>query len=228
MKPEHAESLSPLALLAMREAGADGYALYAVGADGHEVCLSMCGASVPPRIEDEPAILRFQLRVAGSDVGQIAFVFRSQPPEPVRVRLEQTAGTLEAIWKLSETPSRLLQLTTRVSRLQGELADLKIADRVRGFLDQPVPNATEIIAEHVAACSQARRLEALLEQKVRDLEAERLDRELVSEAKLLLRNAYGLSEEQAYNRLRSTSRRSRQRLGEVARRFIETARPATA
>lgn len=48
-----------------------------------------------------------------------------------------------------------MQLATRIGRLQAELADLKIADRARGFLAHPEPNATGIVARHVESVLQA-------------------------------------------------------------------------
>jgi hypothetical protein len=224
MKPEYAASLGPLALLAMREAGADGYALYSNRPDGSPVCLSICGSSVPDRDEDGQTVVSFPLQVEQRDVGQIAWVFASPlVPEHIRTRLEHMARTMGNVWGFSETSERLLVLTAHVSRLRGELADLKIADRARGFLDRPVPNATELMAAHVAMVAQAHRLETLLEEKAHEMEMQLRERRLISEAKSLLRNSQGLSEEQAYSHLRLTSRRSRQRLGEVARRFIESA-----
>jgi hypothetical protein len=223
MEPEYAASLGPLALLAMREVGADGYALYANRPDGSRACLSTGGSSVPDHGEDGRTVVSFPLHVEQREVGQVAWVFGAPVvPDHIRARLEHMAGTLGNVWAFPETPERLLVLTTRISRLRGELADLKIADRARGFLDHPVPNATELITAHVALVAQALRLETLLEEKVQDLETQLGERKLISEAKTLLRSAHGLSEEEAYSHLRLTSRRSRQRLGEVARRFIET------
>jgi len=225
MIPEPGTSLGPLALLAMREAGADGYALYRNGHDGGVECFSSGGFLLPEQNPDDQLVVRIPLRVVDIQAGVACFLFQGKAiREDQQAVLERAARTIENVWSLSGTSERVLALAIRISRLQAEVADLKIADRTRGFLERAVPNATEIMAEHVAEVSRAHRLEALLEQKVRELEIQLSERRLVSEANSLLRSSYGLSEEQAYGRLRLTSRRSRQRLGEVARRFLETAR----
>ena len=139
--------------------------------------------------------------------------------------LERAARTIEKLWSLSVTSERLLAPTIRISRLEAEVADLKIADRTRGFSERAVPNATEIMAEHVAEVARAQQVEALPEQKVGELDTQLRERRLVSEANSLWLSSYGPSEAQAYVRLRLTSRRSRQRLGQVARRRLRTSRP---
>ena len=64
-------------------------------------------------------------------------------------------------------------------------------------------------------------LAALLEQMQRDLEQQLAERNLIASAKELLQSTQGLSEEQAYSQLRTSSRKSRQRMADVAQKFIK-------
>ena len=230
MQPGHAKSLAPLALLAMQETGADGYVLYRHSLDGGApVALCSWGMPVPDRSQNGLTVAAFPLRKESVLVATVAFVFRAPAiSEGSRSVLERLARTIESVWSLSGTPDTLVQLARRISQLQAELADLKIADRISGFLKNPEPNATEIIARHVEGVVETRRLQTLLEQSARDLEFQISERKLIAEAKALLQRSYGLSEEEAYTRLRLSSRRSRRRLGEVAQQLIERVHDSSA
>jgi hypothetical protein len=214
----HVESLAPLAL---RETVATGYAIHRF--DGSSaICLSAYGLSIAEGREEGLPVAHFSLCVKAIEVGTLSLVFRSRAiPESAGAVLERLARTIESVWLLSYTPDTLIQLATRIGRLQAEMADPKIADRARGFLAHPEPNATGILARHVESVLQAQRLEAQLEQLVGELENQIHVRKLISEAKSLLQRSYGLTEEEAYARLRVTSRRSRRRLGDVAQQVIE-------
>jgi len=178
---------------------------------------------MPDGLQDGLSEIRFPLRVDDAETGLMAFVFRAgEVSEGSRRVLERVARAIESIWALSSAPLGVVELATRVAQLQHELADLKIADRARGFLEHPEPNAIGILAHHVEGVLQARRLEALLAQLAGELEEQINERKVIAQAKYVLQKAYGLSEEQAYARLRATSRKSRRRLGVVAQQFIES------
>src|SRR5215467_2533954 len=196
----HAASLEPLALLAMQAAGADGYALYQLGPENtSRVCLCTGGAPIPDQSHDAHPVIHFPLRVEGRELGLLAFLFPAPGvAEEKRALLERMLRALEGVWSLSESQQRLAGLAARISNLQAELADIKIADRARSFLESPLPNAVELIVEHVEGVLQARRLEALLTELACDLEQQLAERKVVSQAKSLLRSTYGLSEEQAH------------------------------
>ncbi len=222
MRPDHAGSLAPLAILAMRETGADGYALYAHETDGPPVRLSSCGLPVPAAPQEGLCVARFPLRIQNREVGLLAFVFRApEIPEGAARPLNRLTRTLESIWSLYATPDRAIDLVTRITRQQAELADLKIADRAQGFLTHPEPGAGEAMALHVECVLRARRFEALLDQFARDLEDQIEERKLITRAKSLLQSAHGLTEEEAHAQLRLSSRRSRRRLAEVAQQLIK-------
>lgn len=217
------QSLAPLALLAMREAGADGCALYRRSPESATlVRMYAYGVMEPDNRERDVSVASFMLRLENGEVGKLVFAFRAPGiPEGARHVLEQTARTMESIWSLYHASESAVQLASRVGRLQAELADVKIADRVRGFLVNPKPNATGIIAHHVQGILQARRLPILLESLARELEDQLAERQWIAQAKNLLQGTQGLSEEQAYAQLRVSSRKSRRRLGAVAQQFIE-------
>ncbi len=222
MRPDHAGSLAPLALLAMRETGADGYVLYAHESDGTLVRLSSCGLPVPVAPEEGLAVARFLLRVQNREVGSLAFVFRAAGvPERAARPLNRLVRTVESIWSLHAAPDRAIDLVTRIARQQAELADLKIADRAQGFLTHPEPGAGEAMALHVECVLRARRFEALLDQFARELEDQIEERKVISRAKSLLQDTHGLTEEEAHAQLRLSSRRSRRRLVDVAQQLIK-------
>jgi hypothetical protein len=207
----------------MRETGAAGYALYRfTPGEQSPVCLSCCGASIPDGAQEGVSVARFRLHTDDAEVGLVAFVFQApEVSENAHHVLERLARTIESIWSLSGAPDTVVELATRVGQLQHELADLKIAERARGFLAHAEPNASGILARHVEGVLQARRLEALLTGLARELQEQINERKVIAHAKYVLQKAYGLSEEQAYARLRATSRKSRRRLGVVAQQFIE-------
>jgi hypothetical protein len=78
MRFEQARSFRPLALLMMREAGAEGYAL-----DGYEQAgaspfhLSAYGLEVPAGVQEAISVARLPLHVRNREVGCLAFVFRA-------------------------------------------------------------------------------------------------------------------------------------------------------
>jgi ANTAR domain len=220
--PRRAGSFAPLALLAMRETGADGYVLEAYENDAGPVRLSTCGVTVPAGKQEGLSVARFALRVQNREAGSLAFVFRA-PAVPAQAwrTLERVARTLESIWCLYVPPDRAIDLVTGIARQQAELADLKIADRAHGFLHHPEPGAGETMALHVECVLSARRFEAMLEQFSRDLEEQIEERRVITQAKNLLEATQGFTEDEAHAQLRLSSRRSRRRLVEVARQLIE-------
>jgi hypothetical protein len=218
-----AGSFAPLALLAVQETGAAGYALYAYESGGTvPVRLSGCGLAVPVSPQQDLSVAQFGLQVENRRVGFVAFVFRAPAVPDGAIRtLERLARTLESIWCLFVTPKTVIELANRISHRQAELADLKIAERVQGFLDRPEPGAGETMALHVECVLRARRFETILGQLARDLEDQIEERKVIAQAKSLLQNAHGVTEEEAYAQLRLSSRRSRRRIFEVAHQLVK-------
>jgi hypothetical protein len=143
----------------MRETGVEGYAL-----DGYEQ-----GCAIPFRLsahrleipvgeqEECLSVARLPPCVQNREVGSLAFVFRvAATPDDTRRLLERFARVLESIWSLFDTPERVIDLATQISRRQAELADLKIAERALGFLNHPEPGAPETMAQHVESVLRVR------------------------------------------------------------------------
>jgi hypothetical protein len=221
----NARSFAPLAVLAMRETGAAGFALYAYEIAGTvPVRLCGCGLAIPAGPQQGLSVAQFGLEAEDRKVGFVAFVFRTPAvPEEANRNLEGLARTLESIWSLFVTPKTVIDLAKRISLRQAELADLKIAERAQGFLNHPEPGVGETMALHVECVVRARRLEALLEQFARELEDQVEERKIIAQAKSLLQVVHGVTEEEAYAQLRLSSRRSRRRIYEVAQQLIQQA-----
>jgi hypothetical protein len=222
MELDQAGSFAPLALLAMQEARADGYVLYA-HQNGGGSAVRVCGCGLAATGEQEGlTVARFAIEVQSQEVGLLIFVFRAPavPPQALAV-LKRLARMFESIWSLYAAPDRIIELVTRITRQQAQLADLKIADRAQGFLAHPEPGAGETMAVHVECVLRARRFEALLDQFSRDLEDQIEERKVITKAKNLLQTTQGFTEEEAHAQLRLTSRRSRRRLADVAQQLIK-------
>jgi hypothetical protein len=223
MSLKQAGSFKPLVLRVMCETGADEYAL-----DGYDqgcafpVRLSGHGLQVPAGKQEGLSVARLPLRVQNREVGSLAFVFRATAISGDAGRLlKRCARMLESIWSLFDTPERVIDLATRISRRQAELADLKIAERALGFLSHPEPGAAETMVLHVESVLRTRRFEAILDQFAGDLEDQLEERKIIAEAKDLLQTTHGITEEEAYSQLRLSSRRSRRRIFDVAHQLVK-------
>jgi hypothetical protein len=118
----------------------------------------------------------------------------------------------------------------RIYHLQAELADGKITDRVQGIL---LENSTpfdlgSVMRQHVDRVLDGTNGSELLVQQVAKLEAEVQTRRVIAGAKQILQKALHLSEEEAYLRLRNTSRRSRRPLIEIAGEVVGASRSRAA
>jgi hypothetical protein len=128
--------------------------------------------------------------------------------------LGQAIGALLAAPQTAEYNQ---QLAERVARLQTDLADRKIAERIHGLLQHPVPaDLGTLVREHVDRVLGACDLPAQLADRAADPEEQIAARETLVQAKALLQATQGISEEAAYLQLRNLSRRNRLPLREVA------------
>jgi hypothetical protein len=219
MSQEIPRSLHQLALLAAREAGADGFAIYGVAPDGQREVKLSWGALGPESVS-------FPLDAGEEASCVLTFTFRSQAILPgVRPVLERMAAVIEDVWRLSLRPVAYARQAARVAELETALVDSKIADRARGMLANgtPPPGAVDTIVRHVESVLRPGPLETVLGQLTREIEQEIAERELASRAKAVLQSRYGMSEDQAHTHLRLVSRKSRKRLRDVARDLLEAA-----
>jgi hypothetical protein len=218
-------SIHPLALLAAREAGADGFAIYQCDpASGQREMQLGWGLPVPEPGETAITVSSFPLR-AGDDIsGVLTFVFRQASiSRQAQSLLDRLAGAIEEVWCLSLVPTTYARSAARIGKLETELADSKIADRARGLLasGELPKDAIDTIVHHVESVLRPGQLGTVLAQLSQEVEREIAERELANRAKAVLQSRYGMSEDQAHVHLRLVSRKSRKRLRDVARDLIE-------
>ncbi len=212
-------SLSALAQVAMREAGAEGYAFFRRNAEGSAFLRQDAGGTA---IADDailnPLVITYSF---GTDT-VLAFAFRDQVClRDSRPRLDRIAGTIEAVWRASHTVEQYSQLARHLAELETSLMDAKIADRTLGFLVTRGDDPIEAIARHVDGVLRETSTRRTLQQISRELEEEVEERRLMGSAKAILQKSQGMSEEEAHAHLRVVSRKSRRRVKDVARQVIE-------
>jgi hypothetical protein len=215
-------SLIALAQVAIRETGADGYAFFRRNpetrapvrqdADGIEIGEEAATGGVA-------RVVTYKM---GAD-GILAFAFTDEDRlRQVRPDLDRIAASIEAVWSAAQTAGRYLALASEVADLEVRLMDSKIADRVRGFLsNRGEASPVDTIARHVEGVLRPASTGRILEQLTRDLEEEVEERRLTNRAKAILQSVHGMSEEQAHAHLRTTSRKTRRKLKDVALDLIE-------
>jgi signal transduction protein with GAF and PtsI domain len=134
----------------------------------------------------------------------------------LRAHSVMSAGqALASILSKPYSPALNQQLAERVTFLEAELADRKIADRVRGLARSP-----EVVREHVNRVLESCDLPEQLVQRAEELERQLAGRDLLLQAKEILQASKGLTEEEAYLYLRNRSRRNRVPLEQVAHSVI--------
>jgi hypothetical protein len=226
-------SVSTLAQLAMHLSGADGYALYALDKESGALIVQ-CNAGVSlPRPQDlatssgvaRPgiAVISYPLRLEGSLIGTLAFAFRgdSVPGERIEI-LDRMARAVENVYCLPHSAARLFD---KINRAEAELAASKIVARARGILGGASASETlagiALVEQHVEQAVRTWRLKPILEDLLQEAQEKISERKLANQAKTLLQDAYGMSEEEAHRHLRHTSRRTQRPVKEVAQRLIE-------
>jgi hypothetical protein len=220
-------SLQPLAQIALNDAGADGYAIYQVdpATESRELKFAW-GVPVPEPGAAGFTVDSFPLRVGDATSGVLTFVFRGVIAPATRAALERAASAIEVVWRLALVPDAYARNAARIGELEIELADSKIADRACGMLAKGAPprGAIDTIVRHVESVLRPGQMETVLGQLTQEIEQEIAERELTNRAKALLQSRYGMSEDQAHVHLRLVSRKSRKRLRDVARDFLEEPR----
>lgn len=125
MSQQLPQSIYPLAVLAAREAGADGFAIYRIAGGGWRELKLSWGALAPETAE-------FPLRVAEDVAGLLTFIFCGGVISPgARSLLEQIAEVIEDIWRLAALPASHAREAARIAQMEAALTDSKIADRAR-------------------------------------------------------------------------------------------------
>ncbi len=224
MSQELPRSLQPLALIAAKEAGADGYAIHQLDpVTGQRELKLAWGVAVPESTGKGVAVASFPLHAGDEVTGVLTFVFCGAALSPrAQSVLQRIAGGIEEVWRLSLLPQTYARDAARIGQLEAELADSKIADRACGLLAAASSReAADTIARHVEIVLGTDQLATVLKQVAEEIEREIAERDLANRAKAVLQSRYGMSEDQAHVHLRLISRKSRKRLRDVARDLLE-------
>jgi hypothetical protein len=219
-------SFSALALMGMRWAGAEGYAFFKRTEAGVFRRGMGCGTAIHEDVlerKDPVGFVRYPLRTNDIVEAMLVFALPDPPRYPEsRSRLEEVTEIIGSLWAAGETMISHSDLLQRVSALEAELLDSKIADRVRGMVESGSDfDSLEVIAVHVERVLQQAESKRILEKTLADLEEQVAARRTTALAKTILRSSNSMSEEQAHAYLRTLSRRSRRRLRDVAIDVIE-------
>ena len=212
-------SLSALAHVAMRAAGADGYAFFQRTTDNLGLVREdAIGGSITEDVLTDPLVVTYTL---GQD-GILAFIFHDHTRlRQARLQLDRISGTIDAVWRAVHTVEQYSQLANHLAELETSLMDAKIADRTLGFLVTPGHDPIEAIARHVAGVLRETSTRRALQEISKELEEEVEERRLMGRAKAILQKSQDMSEEEAHAHLRLVSRKSRRRLKDVARDIIK-------
>lgn len=242
VEPPFQQSLRILLTSTAQEAGAAGYALYEFDESrgtlaarlSHGIPQRQPGlypvtiAATPLHIAnggpDGPAILSFPLHGEVGLAGVLDFGFSAPHAltENGRVLVARTAAAVADLLKAGHAVQRLARLTAQVARLEIELAERKIDSRAEGVQAEPdAAGRAAQLQEHIARVLRAKGLEAHLSAQASDLEQKIRERHVIAQAKDLVRQNLGSSEEHAYLTIRNLSRKNRTPLVHIAREIIE-------
>ena len=211
-------SLASLAEVALRETRATGYAVFQRIADEPGlVRVSASGAEITVRAlldEAQRRVITFPLQ----NDGLVAFSFRDLAASGrAREPLSGVREAMETIWAARHLDAHYLNLLGRLSTLEAQLIDSKIADRAQGLLSgEPHADVLDALVRHVKTVLRPSSAGRAIETIVKELEDEIEERRVTGQAKAILQATHSISEEEAYTRLRLQSRKSRRRLKEVA------------
>jgi len=225
------QSLRALTRFAQEASGADGYAVLEIDRSTEKLGIRDSGGVHCPfprhlsvhrevRCCDGLTVSSYPLHAEDGISGLLTFAFRATEIEQRNLDvLDRLARLIQAVYHLPRSTARLV---TKVGSLEVELAAIKISERTLGLLASGAPSAESIetVVRHVETVLDKRPAKIMLKQLLPDLEDRVAERKLVVKAKQVLQDRDGISEEQAYLRLRNRSRASRKRLKEVARELI--------
>jgi hypothetical protein len=216
-----ASSLRALAQFAMRETSAVGWSLVQYAPDGSGAnVVSSLGTAIPSTVLTEPApdrLIVLPLAPVGADAW-VAFAFAdSEAAASAAHSIPRFVEAFSAIWATRHRDSHYAALLRRISLLENELMDSRIADRINGLLHGPSrADALDTIAGHVSSVLNAEGATEVLRTTLRQLEEEVDERRVTGRAKAILQATAALTEEEAHLRLRAMSRRTRRRVRDIA------------
>ena len=140
-------------------------------------------------------------------------------PTPDVTKLAPVIEGLRMILGKNNQERDLQTLLARLTHLQWELADSKIAERTAGLIASGEAEPAKI-QEHIERVLQSIDDFDALSKRIKDLESEIASRKQIAAAKAMLQKTRGLSEQQSYLHLQRLSRRTRRALTEVANEIL--------
>lgn len=166
----------------------------------------------------------FPLGERGPNSGALSFASATNPfMESEKRLLGQVAEAVQGIWLLWHAHEAYVRSIVRIAELEAELADTKITDRATALLERRETGTSQIgaILASVNTIVRHYQLRPVLEEVAQDLERDLADHRLLGQAKSVLQNRDGMSEEQAYLHLRLVSRQTRRRIHDIAGDLVE-------
>ena len=205
----------------MRQTGATAYVIF----DGEEI-IDASGARIPPselKNDGETPVVSYKLLLEGKPDRFIAFAFADRNMlEIARPRLDQATQILNSVCKASALRTDYVRMAERLADLDTRVLDTKIAERARGFVgDHARPDPIEDIARHVAFVLRPTPVRQTITQLLDHLQKEMEARQVASQAKAILQNSHGMSEEAAHQYLQRASRKTRRPLRDIAAAVVE-------
>jgi AmiR/NasT family two-component response regulator len=143
--------------------------------------------------------------------------------------LKRIMPLFESLTKFVGEQTRQVKLASKISELESGIAAEKILDRAKGLLrEHPQLNEAtiELVDRHVAKVLASRQFSQTLQDRLNELEGLVAERDITSQAKAVLQEQLGFSEEKAYLHLRTLSRQRRKRISEIAREIVESRQSA--
>jgi hypothetical protein len=181
--------------------------------------------SFPEVFEDSMCTLTMVRAELGAEASCLLnFGYRKQrvPEDGTLTGLTLLARSVAALLMEEAGLQELVELAKRAGKLEAELADIKIAERVNGFIESKARCAEVIpgLASHIDGVLGGGRLREELRQRVDELEEKVHDRRLINHAKARLQQVAMLTEDQAYLHMRNASRKTRKPLVVVAQEVL--------
>jgi hypothetical protein len=231
--PHLQENLYMLAMLAMTDTGAGGFAFFRKTCDGslersEAFGEPICGATLSKDYVDGSAssgLVVYPLLRRGGAEGALAFTFASKTEsDAAQPRLAHHATAIGRLWGVQSLARAYRTTLQRIIDLEEELIQSKISTIVGGALsgnrDSESADAVIRQVETVLRPSNTlRKLEGILET----LSVEVHERSWIDQAKEILNTVSGMTEGEAHSYLRKISRRSRRPLADVARQIVQDA-----
>lgn len=226
-------SYRALAHLALRETSALGWALFHKAPDAPAPrSLRSIGREIPVEALAEPApdeVLIFPLSPAVPGTAAdawIAFLFADRNTAAAAIEpLARIAESFSELWATRGRDVFSLALLRRITAIEADLMDSRIADRVNGLLATPAkPDLLETVVSHVTAVTRPEGTAEVLRSSLRELEEELAERRVTGQAKAVLQATQSLTEEEAHLHLRILSRRSRRRIKDIALEIVRQSR----